>query len=131
MSLLKPSLGELLDRLSILELKIEHGGGAHHERELAEIRNCVFLRCLDEKPAKRVAKLAKQLKAVNEKLWYLTDEQRNFCMPSSWAAYEEAAARCEKGAELLIDIREANSDRITIREKIDMLSGDFLGHEKV
>lgn len=131
MSLLKPTLGECLDRLSILELKVEHGGAKHHQEELDEITRLVFLKVLDERSAKRVAQLARELKIINQHLWNLTDDQRNFCLPPSWHAYEEAAARCEKGAQLLIDIREANNDRITIREKIDQLAGEFLGHEKV
>ena len=76
MSLTRPSVGDLLDRLSILRLKIHHGGIAgkpvgHFEEERQEIlqRLPPQIDFLDP--------LVEHLFFVNEALWELTDAMRD------------------------------------------------------
>lgn len=75
MSLLRPSVGDLLDRLSILRLKIHHGGIAgksigHFEEERQAI--------LHQLPpdVDFLDPVVEHLFFVNEALWELTDAMR-------------------------------------------------------
>lgn len=75
MSLTAPSVGELLDRFSILRLKIHHGALAgkpvdHFEQERREILDRLPHGLNFENP------LFEQLSFVNECLWELTDAMR-------------------------------------------------------
>lgn len=83
MRLIKPSPGELLDRKTILRLKIEAGGRqqldvAHFKEELELIETALsdWLQKGAGADRKLLADAEKELAAVNQKLWHAEDEVR-------------------------------------------------------
>ena len=113
MSLINPSVGDLLDRFSILRLKIHHGTLAgkdvsHFERERSEILTQLPHGVNFEDP------LVEQLSFVNECLWDLTDAMREAigqrAVPLQ-ARYGAIILRFnDKRARLIADIAAAYGD---------------------
>lgn len=81
MRLMEPGMGELLDRLSILELKLAHGGEDHFaaEREQVLTAASTLMDSLDApaRPWGRLLVKYAQLAAVNAALWQGEDELRD------------------------------------------------------
>lgn len=75
MRLMNPGLGEMLDRLSILELKLAHGGGEQFEEERLRILDALPLN-KPEDELRRLTAYAK-LAAVNAALWQSEDALRD------------------------------------------------------
>jgi len=117
MRLLNPSPGELLDRKTILHLKIDAGrrrqvSVAHFEEELAGIE-AVLADWFDKNPgADRRAydEAARELAEVNRKLWGAEDEVR--ALPPS--AKDRLAA-------LAKEIPELNDRRADLVQRVNAL----------
>lgn len=114
MSLLHPTLGEMIERFLLLRLKIRHGeilgkDIAHFEKEKTEIREA--LRKRDKWPREQ---LMQDLMQVQAQLWGLIERANN-------------------GDEHLraAFVQKVNRRRIEIREQIDKEAGEFQGEEKL
>jgi hypothetical protein len=118
--LIPVSLGELADRLEILQLKvirIQGPGLAHVQRELA------LLQARFEPLAPRVPEpLQRQLAAVNAELWQLEDAVRSCERRATFGAEFVAMAR---------SIYRLNDRRAALKRAISLAGGSPLLEEKV
>ncbi len=128
--LLNPSVGETLDRLSILDLKIAAAQSkkidAHHfwvEREELVIK-CLepILKKAEAFDVYEYEKLKRSLATVNQKLWNLEDEARTLPRVS-----DSSTAQIIRGAQL----RELTTDLNDCRADLVAKLNAFFGiHEK-
>ena len=116
------SWGEVIDKITILEIKSERLTDPHKldnvRRELAllvEIREREFPRHAD------LAKLAAELRAVNEKLWAVEDDIRD---------QERAKTFGPRFIELARAVYVTNDKRSAIKRQINELLGSGLVEEK-
>ncbi len=117
MRLINPSPGELLDRKTILLLKIEAGGRrqldvAHFQQEL-ELIEAALADWLRRNPAadrRACDELGSELAEVNRKLWDAEDEVR--ALPRS---------ETERLAELAKRIPELNDRRSELVQRVNRL----------
>lgn len=114
--------GELLDKISILEIKLERIGDA---AKLANVRVelDVLARARDANLAAsaRLDDLSRQLKAINEAIWETEDAIRE----------EERDKRFgERFVELARSVYHNNDQRAAIKREINMLLGSAIVEEK-
>ena len=113
--LIEVSVGELLDKISILEIKKEKIS----DPESLKIINSEYL-VLNEQAKKNVLKspklnqLFKSLKEINAKLWLIEDEKR---------MYEKNSDFGEKFIKVSRDIHFFNDDRAKIKLEINNHTG--------
>jgi len=115
------SVGELIDRITILELKSERLAEEIRPfavRELAAAREA-WDRALV--PCGRMAKLAEELRRVNRELWDLEEELRQCERFGSFDEQFVARSRA---------VYKANDRRAALKQAIDELSGGDLGDQK-
>lgn len=134
MSLLKPSPGEICDRLSIIALKIADGNTAQH---LVDERLALLERLdgwVDPSDWMAYWIAEDQLAAVNAFIWHKEDEVRRMGMKAPIGNATEAileAAAWRHVAELAIEIRKLADRRHYLIAEIDGLFGeDRAGKEK-
>jgi hypothetical protein len=114
--------GELLDKISILEIKLARIGDAGKRenvaRELEALRE-VRERELEITP--QIAALCRELQAVNETLWDVEDAIR-----------EHERRRCfdEQFIELARSVYRRNDQRAALKRRITALTGSPLLEEK-
>ena len=116
------SAGELIDKLTILQIKAERIGDPSKLnnvqialRHFSEIRDNAL------SPSDKLTRLEKRLKALNEKLWDIEDEIRN-C--------EVAKDFGPRFIELARSIYQTNDKRANVKKQIDELFGSTLTDEK-
>lgn len=116
------SFGELLDKISILQIKSER---MRDEAKLANVRK--ELSALEQTwmahPAavKDVARLRQDLKAVNERLWVIEDDIR---------VKEKAQAFDEEFIRLARSVYFENDTRARIKKDINLALGSAYVEEK-
>jgi hypothetical protein len=112
------SIGELLDKISILEIKQEK---IKDPEKLKFISNehSILKNQLDTnvKPDEKVNKLFKSLKDINAKLWVIEDDKRQ-C--------EKDKDFTEKFIKLSRDVHFLNDDRAKIKLQINNLTGSTI-----
>lgn len=132
--LLSPGLGELLDRLTILRLKIIHGqqkqGGTgaykHFEAEEAQIN--MLLDRMGHPDDNDVLLLQVKLQQVNAKLWELEDEMAVFAVADTAVIDLVDSIRCSTVA---VQIWRMNRERNALIHEINTLAGCATGPEKL
>ena len=114
--------GELIDKITILEIKSERiadpGKLANVRHELAILEAC---RDRAIPPVPELAALARELKAVNQKLWAIEDDIR------------ECEAREDFGADFVALARAVyrnNDHRAAVKRHINRLLGSAIVEEK-
>ena len=116
------SFGELLDKISILQIKSER---MSDEAKLANVRRelSALERTWMAHPAagKDVARLRADLKAVNERLWDIEDEVR---------LKEKAQAFDGAFVELARSVYQQNDSRARIKKAINLALGSSYVEEK-
>lgn len=116
------SFGELLDKISILQIKSER---ISDEAKLANIRT--ELSALEKTwmahPAgvKDIARLRAELKAVNERLWEIEDDIR---------LQDKAQAFDARFVELARSVYLQNDERARIKKDINLALGSLYVEEK-
>lgn len=116
------SFGELLDKISILQIKSERMSDA---AKLANVRN--ELNALDSTwathpaAAQDIAALRTELKAVNERLWDIEDDIR---------LKEKAQAFDEEFVQLARSVYIQNDERARIKKDINLALGSSYVEEK-
>ncbi len=123
MSVLVPvSWGEIIDKITILEIKAERLADpaklANVNKELSELVAVREREFPDHAP---LAALSAQLKAINEKLWVIEDDIRD-C--------ERAKAFGAKFVELARAVYVTNDERAGAKRKVNDLLGSALIEEK-
>ena len=118
MNLLHPTLGDLMDRLAILGLKVERD--ARFNAEFDDIKHVILERS-DRLDRKKLREHAESLRRIHEQIWNINAKF--------------AAQLAEDGFpppnHLGIQAWALNQDRIKILEQIDTMSGEFTRPEKV
>ena len=117
MNLLHPTLGDLLDRSAILELKYEATGGYVSER--AELEQLIAERSAGLS-LEVLATFRRELRFVHRQIWNINEQ----------FAYL-ARAGSDPENRLGLSAWRLNQQRIAILQEIDILSGEFLRPEKV
>jgi len=118
---LRVSAGELIDRMTILELKLLHLPAAVRGDIEAELRliHCVRERELPESP--RLAKLAAELAQVNAELWEIEESLRE-C--------EQAAVFDARFVALARRVYLTNDRRAALKRSIDAFVGSEVREHK-
>ena len=124
MPLLAPiSVGELLDKISILEIKAEAISDpaklANVMRELAAL-DAVRRREVAALP--ELAALFAELQAVNRRLWRIEDDIR---------AIERAGQFDDRFIELARSVYRCNDERAVVKRRINELTGSEIVEEKL
>jgi len=116
------SFGELLDKISILQIKSERisdeGKLANVRRELSALEQTWMAH-----PAgvKDIARLRAELKAVNERLWDIEDNIR---------LQDKAQAFDDHFVELARSVYQQNDERARIKKDINLALGSAYVEEK-
>jgi Family of unknown function (DUF6165) len=123
MSLLAPiSVGELLDKLSILELKAaalaDPARRANVQRELAALD---AVRRRDVAPLPQLDALYRDLQEVNRRLWQVEDELRE---------HERAGRFDNSFIGLARSVYRENDRRAALKRRINELTGSEIVEEK-
>ena len=116
------SAGELLDKISILEIKNEF---ADNEQRIANVANELkLLRVVDETHqfSRRVPDRMDELRGVNRELWHIEDEIRE-C--------EQRRDFSSRFIELARSVYVTNDRRAAIKRKINMAVQSSLVEEKI
>ena len=125
--LLNPGLGELADRLTILELKLGHAppGVAveHFREEHAQVQMRIDNPLKYVRERLRIVAAIRNLKAQNAVLWELEDRMAASAPDIHAQDYREVAI-------LGVDIWKANRARNRIIAEINALAGTPRGAEK-
>jgi hypothetical protein len=113
--LVEVSVGELLDKISILEIKKEKIKD-HEKLKFIKDEHIILKDQLDKnvKSSDKLNKLFQSLKEINTKLWFIEDEKR----------------KCEKNSDfnenfikLSRDVHFLNDNRANIKLEINNLTG--------
>ena len=113
--LVEVSIGELLDKISILEIKKEKIKDIDKLKFISD-EHLILKAQLDEnvKPDKKIDELSKLLKEINAKLWVIEDDKRQ-C--------EKEKNFSEKFIKLSRDVHFLNDDRASIKLQINNHTG--------
>jgi hypothetical protein len=123
MSLLVPiSVGELLDKISILEIKAEAiTEPAKHANVMRELAALEAVRRREIAAMTELAALYTELKSVNLALWQIEDEIRE---------YERGGQFDDRFIELARSVYRNNDRRALVKRRINQLTGSELVEEK-
>ena len=122
--LIPASVGELIDKITILEIKQQRIGDAakrtNVERELAALMAVVVERNLGY-PAGALAELGRELAGVNAQLWQIEDDIRECERQSDFGA---------RFIELARAVYHRNDERAALKRRINEQCGSELVEEK-
>ena len=117
------SVGELIDKLTILEIKLaqftDAGKRTNIAAELTMLQAIAARHGLDRE--ERVAELRAALKEINETLWVI-EEQIRHC--------EDTSDFGPSFVELARSVYRTNDERARIKHQINVVSGSALVEEK-
>ncbi len=120
--LIDVSPGELVDKLTILEIKLQRlpdgpaRANVRHEHDVLEAARAKALA-----PSAELARLSGDLKAVNERLWVIEDDIRDCERAKDFGAKFVALARA---------VYHENDQRAALKREINMLLGSAIVEEK-
>ncbi|MBC7952441.1 MAG: hypothetical protein H7Z12_11570 [Rhodospirillaceae bacterium] len=123
MSVLVPvSWGEVIDKITILEIKAERlTDAAKLANVTTELNELVAVREREFPNHRRLAILAGELKTINEKLWVIEDDIRDCERAKDFGA---------KFVELARAVYYTNDERAQSKRKVNDLLGSTLVEEK-
>lgn len=123
--LVEVSAGELLDKISILQIKRERITDrekvANVERELALLEQAAFAALPQLNMEPDLKQLCAELKAVNEELWEIEDDIRECEAQKTFDQHFIALARA---------VYQTNDHRSDVKKRINRLTGSKLKEEK-
>ena len=115
------SNGELLDKFSILEIKM---GNITEPSKLANVENEyreLTSDCTDLLRDSTISSLYSELKSINQKLWVIEDDIRDCERSKDFGPQFVSLAR---------EVYFTNDDRARIKKEINLASGSSLVEEK-
>jgi hypothetical protein len=125
MSLLIPaSVGELIDKITILEIKqrrIADASKQQHIRQELEALLAVVQQHALGYPVGALAELGQQLALVNQNLWQIEDDIRDCERSNDFGPHFIALARA---------VYRTNDERAALKGRINAVSGSALVEEK-
>lgn len=115
------SIGELIDKITILEIKAERIDDA---AKLANVRTELdgllpLLQQLQAQPA--LAALKQQLKVINERMWDIQDQLRD---KEAAQVFDDAFIQLARG------VYGTNGERVQVKNEINRVAGSALVEEK-
>jgi hypothetical protein len=116
------SAGELIDKITILEIKAEHFQDAEklgHVRQELEMLRTIRKQTIESSP--EIAEVARQLGSVNRELWQIEDALRT-C--------EREREFGPRFVELARSVYRTNDRRCALKRRIDELAGSQFREEK-
>lgn len=121
--LIEISPGELIDRLSILQLKAQHLPAGPKQADVQDqLAKLQRLRQQMAPPSAMLHELSEQLAAVNQKLWRVEDELR-IC--------EKSQEFTQRFIDLARSVYRLNDQRCALKQRINQLLGSAAGEQKV
>jgi hypothetical protein len=115
--------GELIDKITILDIKIEKIGDAAKRRNIhAELEALKAVRDRELGQSEEIARLSSELKTVNQQLWQTEDEIR-LC--------EKAKDFGPRFVELARSVYQQNDRRAALKRQINQLLGSRIVEEKL
>lgn len=128
--LVNPGLGDQLDRLTILALKILHKGAQEHwVRE----RNALLAQVRTRNGVGAALEALVELAAVNGALWQAEDDLRALRIALPVGNWDPADYRTDAAADAAragVRIQDLNDRRAALVDQINALVGDDRGAEK-
>lgn len=127
--LLNPGLGELMDRFTILQLKIMHapiGTTTHFHTEQAQIQ--MLMERVWSPIDKETDGLFDRLLETNKHLWGLEDEMAKYAKRENFTYGDRSNAVI---AQVAIEIWRFNRERNLVIDEINKRVGHFQGAEKL
>lgn len=125
MRLINFGMGEIVDRLTILALKIQYGTEAGKEiKHFVDERNALLVQLRSRETGGPWFEHCLELATINARLWQSEDELRVFRRPN--VVMDAALA-----AEIAFRIQALNDRRAELVQLINKLTGDHRGIEKV
>lgn len=120
--LIDVSPGELIDKLTILEIKLQRlpdGPARANVRHEYDVLEAARTRALA--PSAELSRLSSDLRAANERLWIIEDDIRDCERAKDFGA---------KFVELARAVYHQNDTRATLKREINMLLGSAIVEEK-
>ncbi|MDP7653005.1 MAG: DUF6165 family protein [Rhodospirillales bacterium] len=116
------SVGELIDKITILEIKAERlGDPAQLNNVRNELEILLAARDAALPPSTELTELSLSLKRINEQLWGIEDDIRD---------RERAKDFGERFIELARSVYVCNDERATLKRRINELLGSRIVEEK-
>lgn len=129
MRLINYGPGEIADRLTILSLKILHGGDAGKDvGHFVQERNALLAQLRGRETTGAWFEFVVDLGAVNGALWQAEDDLRNRRSEESGA---HSIGWFQTITELAFHIQSLNDRRAVLVQQINEKTGDFVGQEKL
>ncbi|MBD3740259.1 MAG: hypothetical protein IE930_06245 [Stenotrophomonas sp.] len=114
------SIGELIDKITILEIKAERiDDAAKLSNVRTELDGLLPLLQLQAQPA--LAVLKQQLKAINERMWDIQDQLRD---KEAAQVFDDAFIQLARG------VYGTNGERVQVKNEINRVAGSALVEEK-
>ena len=120
MNILHPTLGDLIDRAVILDLKRRQNDGGRFADEYIEVEIEILKRSAGGAEAQPLERLKKDLRGIHSQIW-------NINVQFSYLAERDL----DPPNHLGLAAWRLNQERIAVLEQIDTLSGEFTRPEKV
>ena len=116
------SIGELIDKITILEIKAERIDDAGKLANVrTELDGLLPLLATQVQQAPELAALKEQLKVINLRMWEIQDALRE---------HEAAQTFADAFIQLARGVYQTNGQRITVKNHINQVAGSALVEEK-
>jgi len=116
------SIGELIDKITILEIKAERiADPAKLTNVRAELDGLLPLWEDQHQAQPDLGALKDQLKAINERMWDIQDQLRD---KEAAQVFDEAFVKLARG------VYQTNGERVQVKNEINRLAGSHLVEEK-
>jgi hypothetical protein len=115
------SVGELIDKITILEIKLVHIVDEGKRRNVARELEALAKACPPEAATSETARLRSELKLVNGELWRIEDNIR---------AHERAQTFDAEFIALARSVYKINDSRAALKREINILTESDLVEEK-
>jgi hypothetical protein len=120
--LIEISPGELIDRMTILQLKVKHVSDEQKKSRLREELDGLLKLSNQFPPSPALHALTEELAALNARLWDIEDGVR-LC--------EKEGDFGQRFVDLARSVYKTNDQRVEVRRRINQLLGLSAGEEKV
>ena len=116
------SIGELIDKITILEIKAERiADPAKLTNVRAELDGLLPLWQDQHQAQPDLGALKDQLKTINERMWDIQDQLRD---KEAAQVFDEAFVKLARG------VYQTNGERVQVKNEINRLAGSHLVEEK-
>jgi len=116
------SIGELIDKITILEIKAERiDDAAKLANVRTELDGLLPLYATQRSNQPALEALKQQLKVINERMWDIQDQLRN---KEAAQVFDDAFVQLARG------VYRTNGERVQVKNEINRMAGSALVEEK-